>query len=87
MDRVHDIGGTDGFGPIDTTEPGRPFEHEWEARVLLINRMLIQRGLYTLDEFRYRIEQLPEQTYHHASYYERWLLAIEQLLAERGVLR
>ena len=86
MERPHDIGALEGYGSIDTTEQREPFHHEWEARVFALNRVLLGRGLYTLDEFRDAIERMPAQAYHQTSYYERWLHAIEALLRKKGVL-
>ena len=86
MSRIHDMGGLHGFGPleIETDEP--PFHHEWEARVFAINRFLLKSGSYTLDEFRDAIETMPPAEYLAASYYERWLHAIESLVETKGVL-
>lgn len=86
MNKVHDIGGKPGFGRIDTAEITEPFGHEWEARVFAINRLLLKAGIYNLDEFRHSVERLNSHEYFDSSYYERWLLAIELLLAEKGVL-
>jgi nitrile hydratase len=87
MDRVHDVGGSDGFGPIAREEDEPPFHHEWEARVFALNRLLIRAKVYNVDEFRFAIERMPKDAYLAASYYERWLAAIERLLDEKGVLR
>jgi hypothetical protein len=86
MSRIHDLGGLHGFGPleIETDEP--PFHHEWEARVFAINRFLLRAGWYTLDEFRGALEQMPPAEYLEASYYERWLFALESLIRRKGVL-
>lgn len=87
MSRVNDVGGQVGFGPVapDLGEaPG--FHADWEARVFAIQSVLIRRGIYTVDEMRDAIERLPPQVYLAASYYERWLAAIEALLREKGVL-
>ena len=86
MSRPHDIGGAPGFGAIDTNDDEQPFHHEWEARVFAINRTLLAREVYTLDEFRYAVERMEPGHYHAASYYERWLEAIEALLTAKGVL-
>ena len=83
--RPHDLGGAEGFGAIAIQDDGAPFHHEWEARVFAINRTLLARGLYTLDEFRFAIEQMTPDDYAAASYYERWLYAIEKLLADKGL--
>lgn len=84
MPHAHDLGGSDA-GPVDVRDDGVPFHHEWEARVFALNRLLLARGAYTLDEFRYAIEQLDAQTYRESSYYERWLLAIERLIDIKGI--
>jgi nitrile hydratase len=83
--KPHDVGGSLEFGAIDTHDEGQDFHHEWEARVFAINRTLLKAGAYTLDEFRFAIEQMDPERYYEASYYERWLVAIEQLLAQKGV--
>jgi nitrile hydratase len=82
---MNDVGGMHGFGPIDTTDDGAGFHHEWEARVFAINRLLMKAGIYNLDEFRDAVERMDPADYLKASYYERWLAGVEILLAERGV--
>ncbi|MGH3322252.1 MAG: hypothetical protein ACRDN9_19195 [Streptosporangiaceae bacterium] len=87
MTRVNDVGGQTGFGavpPVDPDEP--PFHADWEARVFALNSVLVRRGAYTLDEFRDAIERIPPKEYLEASYYERWMRAIETLVREKGVL-
>jgi nitrile hydratase len=54
--------------------------------VFALNAALLRRGVYTLDELRDAIERMPPREYLAASYYERWLTAIETLAAEKGVL-
>ena len=83
---MNDLGGTEGFGPIDTSESDEPFHADWEARVYALNIALLSKRLYNVDEFRDAIERLPPARYLEASYYEKWLAAIETLVVERGVL-
>jgi nitrile hydratase len=85
MSRVHDVGGQTGFGPVPAGDDGRPFHADWEARVWALNAVLRRRGAYNGDQLRDAIERLPPAQYLAASYYERWLAAIEELLAERGL--
>jgi hypothetical protein len=33
MSRMNDVGGMQGFGPVDTAEDAEPFHTDWEARV------------------------------------------------------
>lgn len=86
MSRINDVGGMHGFGEIDVADDAAGFHHEWEARVFAINRTLLERGVYTLDEFRYAIERMDPREFLDASYYERWLHAIETLLREKGLV-
>ncbi len=86
MSRVHDMGGQTGFGPVplaDDDDP--PFAADWEARVYALATLLRRRGLFNGDELRDAIERLPPGQYLAASYYERWLGAIEMLATEKGV--
>ena len=86
MSGIHDMGGLHGFGPLPIEHDEPPFHHEWEARVFAINRFLLRAGWYTLDEFRAALEQMPPEQYLPASYYERWLFAIESLIRSKGIL-
>ncbi|WP_030256425.1 SH3-like domain-containing protein [Streptomyces violens] len=86
MSRVNDVGGQTGFGALEI-ETGEPaFHADWEARVYALNMALVRGGVYTLDEFRDAVERMAPAEYLAASYYERWLHAIETLVAERKVL-
>ncbi len=43
-------------------------------------------GVMNVDELRRAIESMPPQAYETASYYERWLFAVETILTEKGLL-
>ncbi|HEY3751329.1 MAG TPA: hypothetical protein VGL80_19230 [Pseudonocardiaceae bacterium] len=79
MSRVNDIGGQTGFGAVDTEDDERGFHADWEARVYALNTALLRHGVYNLDQFRDAVERMPPGNYLAASYYERWLTAIETL--------
>jgi hypothetical protein len=80
------MGGQTGFGPVPAGEAGEPpFGADWEARVYALAAVLRGRGVFNSDELRDAIERLPPEVYLGASYYERWLGAIEMLVAEKGV--
>lgn len=86
MSRINDVGGMQGFPPVQQ-ETGEPVFHaDWEAHVFALNQALLGRGSYNLDEFRDAIERIPAQEYLASSYYEQWFRAIIMLLAEKGVL-
>ena len=80
------MGGQTGFGPVPTDDGGGPaFAADWEARVYALTTVLRRRGLFNSDELRDAIERLPPAEYLEASYYERWLGALETLVAEKGL--
>ncbi len=86
MSRIHDVGGMQGFGAVEQEADEPPFHADWEAHVFALNRALIGRSVYNLDEFRDAIERMPPQQYLASSYYEKWFHAITTLLVEKGVL-
>ena len=80
---MHDRGGRPTDAPIDRSE------HEladWELLTDAVVGTLGRNGLMNVDELRRGIESMPPDEYEHASYYERWLYAIETILGEKGVL-
>ena len=86
VSRVHDMGGQTGFGPVPVADDGSvAFQADWEARVYALATVLRQRGLFNSDELRDAIERLPPGEYLGASYYERWLGALETLVTEKGL--
>ncbi len=85
MSRINDVGGMTGFPAIDEEADEPLFHADWEAHVFALNGVLVGKGVYNLDEFRDAVERIPPAEFLAASYYERWLIAITTLLAERGV--
>jgi nitrile hydratase beta subunit len=84
MDGVHDMGGMDGFGKV-VPEANEPAFHEpWEGRVLAMQRAMSYAGAWQIDMSRFAQERLPPQVYLTASYYQRWALAMENNVVERG---
>jgi len=75
-----------GFPAVEQEVNEPPFHSDWEAHVFALNRALIGRGLYNLDEFRDAIETMPPARYLESSYYEKWFHAVTSLLVEKGVL-
>ena len=85
MNGVHDMGGMHGFGPVEP-EPNEPaFHADWEARALALNRAMSYARVWNIDMSRAAIENLAPDVYLTRSYYEKWLLRLEQLLLDRGL--
>ena len=85
MSRINDVGGMQGFPPVQQELDEPPFHADWEAHVFALNGVLLRRGVYNLDEFRDAIERMPPAEYLASSYYEKWFHAITTLLAEKGI--
>jgi nitrile hydratase len=83
---MNDVGGMQGFPPVEQELDEPPFHADWEAHVFAVNRALIGRGVYNLDEFRDAIERMAPEHYLASSYYEKWFHAVTTLLTEKGVL-
>jgi nitrile hydratase len=80
---VHDRGGLPTEAPIDRTEHQLA---DWELLADALVGALGAHGLMNVDELRRGIETMPPADYEQASYYERWLFAMETILMEKGVL-
>jgi nitrile hydratase len=86
MDGVHDMGGMDGFGKVES-EPNEPVFHaKWEGRVLAVNRAMSAVGAFSIDSARAFRETLPPHVYLASSYYWKWFLGLEALLKSLDLL-
>ena len=86
MNGVHDMGGMDGFGKVEP-EPNEPMFHtEWEGRVLAMVRAMGAAGAFNIDASRFYRETLPPLVYLSSSYYQKWLLGLEDLLIDKGYI-
>jgi nitrile hydratase beta subunit len=85
MDGVHDMGGMHGFGKVEA-EPNEPvFHSDWEGRTLAITRAMGYTGVWTIDQTRAGIEELPPDVYLTSSYYKKWALRLENLVVALGL--
>lgn len=88
MNSVHDLGGSEGFGPINPEAENTElvFHHWWEGRVYALVRMLGLFGLWNIDMSRHARERLHPVEYLRNSYYENWLAGLETQLIEAGLI-
>ena len=73
MDGIHDLGGRQGHGPVVHPEDEPVFGSEWERRILPMFPAMALAGAFTLDGFRYGMEQIPAAEYLTSRYYEHWM--------------
>ncbi len=85
MDGIHDMGGMDGFDDIHVEQNEPPFHEAWEGRVMALQRAMSFADAWNIDHARYAQERIRPDIYLAASYYQRWALAMETNVVERGL--
>ena len=85
MNGPHDLGGMHGMGPIPIEEDEPVFHSEWEAKVFAMSFATFI-NYFPVDETRHASELMPPGDYLSSSYYERWLYALELLLAKHDLV-
>ncbi len=83
MNGIHDMGGMDGFGPVQPHESAEVFHERWEGGVMAVSRAMGAVGAWNIDQGRYGIEMLPPVKYL-TPYYMRWLQRCEWALVNYG---
>lgn len=86
MNTIHDMGGMDGFGPIEREANEPVFHVEWERRMFALSFGISAAAQTDDDHFRREVESLPPLTYLKSSYYELWYRACHAILARHGLL-
>jgi nitrile hydratase subunit beta len=86
MNGVHDLGGTDGLGPV-VREQDEPVWHaDWEKVCFALFPTNAVKGYFGVDEFRYGIEQMHPAEYLLSPYYEHWLHTATHYTVKAGVI-
>ena len=86
MNGIHDVGGMDGFGPVEVERDEPLFHHGWEGRVFGVATAAFAHRIFTVHAFRFAIERMHPEHYLSSSSYEHWLTALATLLVERAVI-
>lgn len=86
MNSIHDLGGMDGFGPVQREAAEPVFHADWERRMLALALAVPFAVPFGDDHLRREIERIEPARYLRMPYYEKWLIAIGALLRERGIL-
>ena len=69
MNGIHDLGGMQGFGPIEREENEPVFHADWERRIFALLNLTIAAGQYHVDEIRHSIERMAPADYLTTPYY------------------
>ncbi len=86
MNGVHDLGGTDGLGPVLVEENEPVWHAEWEKAAFCMFPFPFAAGFFGVDMFRYGIEKMHPAVYLLSPYYEHWVHTAEHYGVEKGVL-
>lgn len=85
MDGIHDLGGREGFGPVDV-EPDEPgFHADWERRAWGVTTATFVLGLSNGGQFRHSIERMDPLHYLSSRYYEHWVTGVATRMVETGM--
>jgi nitrile hydratase len=71
MDGIHDLGGKQGYGPIEVDSDEAPFHHDWEAREWGIAQSARTPGI-TIDWWRHCRELIMPVDYLGRPYFDSW---------------
>jgi nitrile hydratase len=75
-----------GFGAVQVESDEPVFHSEWERRIFGVQICTRSRGINNLDEVRHGLESMDPLDYLAASYYEKWIVMLERLLVQKGVV-
>jgi len=85
MNGVHDMGGMQGFGPIQPEANEPVFHAPWEARVIAMRRVLVATGKVN-STIRPAVESLSAVEYLSMSNNEKWYAGLVSQLIAGGVV-
>lgn len=86
MNGVHDMGGMHGMGPIEAEKNEPVFHAPWQGRAYAVTRAMGAWRKWNLDATRYQRELIPPADYFTMSYYERWIVALVELMVKTGLV-
>jgi nitrile hydratase beta subunit len=84
VDGVHDLGGVQGFGPVEVESEEPVFHAEWERRAFRITVAATMGGYG--QGLRHAIERMDPVWYLSSPYYEHWVSAIATGMIEADVI-
>lgn len=86
MNGVHDIGGTDGLGPVPFSKEEPVWRAEWERTAFGMFAMPFRAGFFGVDSFRHAVEKLHPAVYLMTPYYQHWMHSAEHHGVAKGIL-
>jgi nitrile hydratase subunit beta len=85
MNGIHDMGGMQDTGPIESEKNEPVFHSPWEGRVIAMTRAVQATGELKLG-LRPPMETIPPAQYLEMSYWERWLKSLIERIVTAGLV-
>ena len=85
MDGIHDLGGRQGFGPVEVDDSDEQFHAEWEARVRAMVNAMSRAPDWNIDWFRHCRELIDPVDYLERPYFDQWLQTYGAMMVNSGV--
>jgi nitrile hydratase beta subunit len=85
MDGIHDLGGREGFGPVDVNEPEEQFHEPWEARLRCIVNAMSRAPDWNIDWFRHCRELIDPIDYLSRPYFDQWMQTYAAMMVNSGI--
>ncbi|MCP5156087.1 MAG: nitrile hydratase subunit beta [Ectothiorhodospiraceae bacterium] len=85
MDGIHDLGGRQGFGPVDVDEPEEQFHAPWEARVRGMVNSMSRAPDWNIDWFRHCRELIDPIDYLQRPYFDQWVQTYAAMMVNSGL--
>jgi nitrile hydratase len=86
MNGVHDMGGMQGFGPIQREANEPVFHAPWEGRVITMVMAIAAWGKFGADQRRTVRELIPPADFLRMSYYEIWYTGLIANMLDAGMV-
>ena len=86
MNGVHDMGGMQGFGPIEREVNEPVFHAPWEGRVITMVLAIAAWGKFGADQRRTVRELIPPAEFLRMSYYEIWYTGLIVNMLDAGMV-
>ena len=86
MDGVHDLGGKEGFGPVDRAHEDEAYHSEADARAYALTVSMRAERAYPVDWFRHVRETIDPVDYLTRPYFDQWLQTAVAMAIDAGDL-
>lgn len=84
MDGIHDLGGRQGFGPVDRSHEDEPYHGDDDARAYGVSMSLRATRPFSIDWFRHVRELIDPVDYLTRPYFDSWLQTALALSIDAG---